>query len=124
MLFGVARAAGSQDGHAATEDKQLKFAIVSIRQNKARGPQNLGTPTPDGYEMKNMFLAAPILTAYVPQNGGASAYSDAQVIGLPPGQKVTKTGTISGRKLMRQTLPIGRIRASNLEFYEPCCNPC
>ena len=33
--------------------------------------------------MTNMFLAAPIMTAYVPQTGGASAYSDDQVIGMP-----------------------------------------
>ncbi len=83
VLFGVVRAAGTQDDHIAKEGKRLNFAVVSIRQNKTGGPQNFGRPTPDGYEMKNMFLAAPILTAYVPQSGGASIYSDTQVIGLP-----------------------------------------
>jgi bla regulator protein blaR1 len=33
--------------------------------------------------MRNMFLAAAILTAYLPRTGGARIYSDEQVIGLP-----------------------------------------
>jgi bla regulator protein blaR1 len=33
--------------------------------------------------MRNTFLAAPIVTAYVPQTGGARFYSDAQIVGLP-----------------------------------------
>ncbi len=82
VLFGVVHAAGIQNSQTAYS-KRLEFAVVSIRQNKAGGPQNAGVPTSDGYEMKNMFVAAPILSAYVPQTGGASAYSDKQVIGLP-----------------------------------------
>lgn len=79
VFDGVAHA---QDNQTA-EGKRAEFAVVSIRQNKSGGSQNMGVLTPDGYEMKNMFLAAPILFAYVPQTGGASAYSDDQVIGLP-----------------------------------------
>lgn len=33
--------------------------------------------------MENMFLAAPILTAYVPQTGGAMVYAEEQIVGLP-----------------------------------------
>ncbi len=83
VWFGVVHAASIQDDHSATDGKRLKFAVVSIRQNKAGGPQIFGRPTPDGYAMKNMFLAAPIFTAYVPQTGGASHYSDEHVLGLP-----------------------------------------
>ncbi|WP_047492289.1 M56 family metallopeptidase [Terriglobus sp. TAA 43] len=82
VFFGVVRAASIQDNRRVA-DKHLKFSVVSIRPSKAGGPQTAGVPTQDGYEMKNMFLALPILSAYVPQTGGASAYSDRQVIGLP-----------------------------------------
>jgi bla regulator protein blaR1 len=64
-------------------EKPLEFAAVSIRQNKTGGPQLFGSATPDGYQMRNMFLAAPIVTAYVPQTGGASSYSDDQLAGFP-----------------------------------------
>jgi hypothetical protein len=33
--------------------------------------------------MQNMFLAAPILTAYVPQSGGAMVYAEERIVGLP-----------------------------------------
>jgi bla regulator protein blaR1 len=72
---------GSQAAQAGV--KHLEFAAVSIRRNKAGGPQEFGAATPDGYRMRNMFLAAPILMAYVPLTGGASTYSDDQVEGLP-----------------------------------------
>ena len=39
--------------------------------------------TPDGYRMRNLFLAVPILQAYVPQTGGGALYSDKQVVGMP-----------------------------------------
>ncbi len=64
------------------KDKPLEFAVVSIRRNKAGGPQQFGAATPDGYSMRNMFLAAPIVTAYVPQTGGAKFYADSQIVGL------------------------------------------
>jgi bla regulator protein blaR1 len=64
------------------EGKPLEFAAVSIRQNKAGGQQQFGAATQDGYSMRNMFLAAPILTAYVPLTGGASSYSDDQLVGI------------------------------------------
>jgi bla regulator protein BlaR1 len=56
--------------------------VVSIRRNNAGGPQQFGAATPDGYSMRNMFLAAPIVTAYVPQTGGAKFYADSQIVGL------------------------------------------
>jgi len=67
---------------AKAKDKPLEFAVVSIRRNKAGGPQQFGAATPDGYSMRNMFLAAPIVTAYVPQTGGAKFYADSQIVGL------------------------------------------
>ncbi|WP_047492535.1 M56 family metallopeptidase [Terriglobus sp. TAA 43] len=82
VFFGVVRAASTQNSRAAT-GKQLEFSVVSIRPNEPGGPQTVGAATQDGYEMRNMFLALPILSAYVPQTGGASAYSDKEVIGLP-----------------------------------------
>ena len=69
---------GQTEDTSAPESKNLKFAVVSIRQSKSGGSQNWGEATPDGYEMRNMFLMAPILTAY-PPTGGASAYD--RVIG-------------------------------------------
>ena len=83
ILLGVALAEGRQEAPEALEGKPLKFSVVSIQRDKTGGAQNVGRLTLDGYEMNNMFLAAPILAAYVPSTGGASAYSDTQVIGLP-----------------------------------------
>jgi uncharacterized protein (TIGR03435 family) len=54
--------------------------VVSIRQNKSGGPQIVGKITPDGFEMRNMFMALPIATAYVPTTGGAAMYSGDQVV--------------------------------------------
>jgi bla regulator protein blaR1 len=82
VAFGVVHIAQIQTEETA-DAKHLKFAVVSIRQNKAGGPQQFGTATPDGYRMQNMFLAAPIFTAYVPQTGGAWVYGEEQVVGLP-----------------------------------------
>jgi bla regulator protein blaR1 len=79
----VVHAESSQTDNAAAEGKDLKFSAVSIRQNKSSGPQIFGKSTPDGYEMRNMFLAAAILSAYVPRTGGVRIYSDEQVVGLP-----------------------------------------
>jgi uncharacterized protein (TIGR03435 family) len=63
--------------------KKRAFAAVSIHRNKSGGPQQFGEATADGYSMKNMFLAALIVTAYVPSAGGASSYADDQIIGMP-----------------------------------------
>jgi uncharacterized protein (TIGR03435 family) len=66
--------------------KAYAFEVVSIRQNtSARSaglPQQFG-PTPDGYRMTNMSIAIVIMTAYVPQVGGAAYYSAGQVKGYP-----------------------------------------
>jgi bla regulator protein blaR1 len=81
VVFGAAAQVDKRDAGMPRND--LKFAVVSIRQNKTGGQQRFGEATPDGYRMENMFLAAPILTAYVPQTGGAALYADDQVVGLP-----------------------------------------
>jgi bla regulator protein BlaR1 len=65
------------------EQKQHEFSTVSIRRGEGDGAQQPGTATPDGYRMRNMFLAFPLMTAYVPQTGGASMYADDQVVGMP-----------------------------------------
>ncbi len=83
FALGEVRAESDQTEIAAPPGKNLRFSAVSIRQNKSGGPQTFGSTTPDGYEMRNMFLAAAILTAYVPRTGGAHIYADDQVVGLP-----------------------------------------
>ncbi|MGB7190005.1 MAG: M56 family metallopeptidase [Acidobacteriaceae bacterium] len=82
VLLGITRAEAQANG-AATVNKDLKFEVGSIRQNKSGGQQIVGKTTPDSFEMRNMFLGAAILTAYVPRAGGALYYSDEQVIGIP-----------------------------------------
>jgi bla regulator protein blaR1 len=82
VAFGVVRAAQIQSEEAA-EFKHMKFGVVSIRRNNTGGQQIFREATPDGYRMANMFLAAPILTAYVPQTGGSAVYADDQIVGLP-----------------------------------------
>ena len=77
----VIGAAQAQSAH--NEDKQWRFAVVSIRRNTSGGPQQFGEPTADGYHMGNMFLAAPIVAAYVPTTGGAAMYADDQIAGMP-----------------------------------------
>lgn len=82
-LIALSQSSTAQRGAGAqAKDKPLEFAVVSIRRNKAGGPQQFGAATPDGYSMRNMFLAAPIVTAYVPQTGGAKFYADSQIVGL------------------------------------------
>jgi bla regulator protein blaR1 len=76
--------ADQSPNHAPVDGSDLRFSVVSIRQNKAGGQQVLGRVTPDGWEMRNMFLLGPILTAYVPLAGGAKTYADDQVVGMPP----------------------------------------
>ena len=74
----------SHEEKAATTPKstEWKFAVVSIRRSRAGGQQEPGHATADGYRQRNLFLAIPLLTAYVPQTGGAY-YTDDQVIGAP-----------------------------------------
>jgi bla regulator protein blaR1 len=77
------QAAALQNKAAAAEDKQWKFAVVSIRKNNSGGPAHIGAATPDGYQMKNLFLGYLLVTAYAPQTGGAAFYSPDQFIGMP-----------------------------------------
>jgi bla regulator protein BlaR1 len=79
----IAPQAPSEHHDSQGQPKELAFAAVSIHRNKSRGPQQFGAATADGYRMKNMFLAAPIVTAYVPSAGGASSYADDQIVGMP-----------------------------------------
>ena len=77
---------------AAAPAKAYAFEVVSIRQNitpmqmmmgPQSGPPQYG-PTGDGYRMANQSLVLPLLTAYVPQVGGATFYSPQdQIKGLP-----------------------------------------
>jgi bla regulator protein BlaR1 len=71
--------------------KAYAFDVVSIRQNISpmqmmmgpqSGPPQFG-PTGDGYRMSNMSLLLPMMTAYVPQVGGAAFYAQDQVKGYP-----------------------------------------
>jgi bla regulator protein BlaR1 len=67
--------------------KTWKFEVVSIHQNKNGGGEAYGLaqygPTPDGWRMTNGTLSLAILTAYVPQDGGAAIYGGKQVLGEP-----------------------------------------
>lgn len=75
---------GPQSGEDTPKSgKTWRFAVVSIRQNKSGGPRNFGAATPDGYQTRNTFLAATIITAYVPTTPGMSIYPDDQILGLP-----------------------------------------
>jgi len=67
----------------SAEARHWKFAVVSIRRNTSGGPQHVGVPTPDGFQMKNLFLGYLISIAYVPQTGGAAYYSTDQFKGMP-----------------------------------------
>jgi len=83
-VFAIAAVSWSQQAaKSASGSKRLEFATVSIRRNNAGGPQQPGAPTPDGYRMRNMFMALPLATAYVPQMGRASMYGDDQIVGMP-----------------------------------------
>jgi uncharacterized protein (TIGR03435 family) len=78
---------GAHDETAAATASQSglrwKFDVVSIRRDTAGGPQYIGRPTADGYQMKNMVVGYLILMAYVPQTGGAAAYTGNQILGAP-----------------------------------------
>ena len=68
-----------------TPAKPLVFDIVSIRQNlstQRNGPPKFG-PTADGYQMTGAPLVLPIISAYIPQSGGAVAFMPNQIKGLP-----------------------------------------
>ena len=67
----------------AGTEKAWKFAAVSIRRNTTGGQQRSGQATADGYHQENLFLAMPLLTAYVPQTGGGAYYTSDEVIGAP-----------------------------------------
>lgn len=71
-----------ETGRTARKSAGWKFAVVSIRRNTTGGQQKPGRATPDGYRQENLFLAIPLLNAYVPQTGSAY-YTDDQVIGAP-----------------------------------------
>jgi uncharacterized protein (TIGR03435 family) len=86
MAMGQAASAPTSAATAAPV-KTLAFDVVSIRQNTAGIGRQAGLPvfgpTADGYRMTNMQLMLPILTAYVPQTGGAAFFTNNQVTGLP-----------------------------------------
>lgn len=75
--YACAAAPGPETG------KHWKFAVVSIHRHNSGGTRHFGEATPDGYQMKNMFLAAVILTAFLPTTPGMTIYSDDQIQGLP-----------------------------------------
>ncbi|MGP8259378.1 MAG: TIGR03435 family protein [Acidobacteriaceae bacterium] len=85
----AAGAAASQTAPAVPA-KAYAFDVISIRQNTTpmqmmraqTGPPQFG-PTADGYHMSNMSMIVPIITAYVPQAGGAASYTFDQIKGLP-----------------------------------------
>jgi len=98
LALGVVRAATSQTGSAAAALKNLRFEAVSIHQNKSGGPiplGDLGKATPDGYEMRNMYMIDPILTAYPPADGG-SPLSE-KVLGQQPPWLVTDRWNIDAK---------------------------
>jgi len=70
---------------ATTRAKPLAFEVVSIGLDKA--PPSAAVfdqdgPAADGYR-SHQSLGFPLLTAYVPQTGGAAMYSFNQIKGLP-----------------------------------------
>ncbi|HEY5055728.1 MAG TPA: TIGR03435 family protein [Acidobacteriaceae bacterium] len=81
----VAQAVSPMETAKATVGPETawKFDVVSMRRDMAGGPQYIGRPTADGYQMKNMVLGYLILMAYVPQTGGAAAYTGNQILGAP-----------------------------------------
>ena len=90
VLFVGAHAAVAQSavpaqtaGGTVKPEKAWKFGVVSIRRNTTGGQQRAGQATADGYHQENLFLAMPLLTAYVPQTGGSAYYTSDQVIGAP-----------------------------------------
>jgi uncharacterized protein (TIGR03435 family) len=83
IVLGGLRVAVAQENASPAEGKEWKFAVASIRKNNSGGPQHIGVAAADGYRMENMFLGYLILTAYVPQTGGAAFYSTDQIVGMP-----------------------------------------
>ena len=84
-----AAAATPAGAAAAAPAKAYAFDTISIRENKApmqpmamTGPPPFG-PTGDGYRSINTSLMLVLMTAYVPQVGGAAFYANDQVKGLP-----------------------------------------
>ena len=68
---------------SAAKPKPYAFEVVSIRQNTSDSPGKMGGPTADGY-LYHQPLLLMLMTAYVPQVGGAAVYSvQDQVKGLP-----------------------------------------
>jgi uncharacterized protein (TIGR03435 family) len=85
IAIGQASAAGAKQ---ATEAKTagggaLAFDVVSIRQNLSRGVHDDFGPTVDGYRMINKPLFLLVMTAYVPQSGGAALFTPNSLVGLP-----------------------------------------
>lgn len=81
-------AAGVSQTAGAAKATAYAFEVVSIRQNVSDMQGNnlqevMGKPTADGYRMINLPIGIVIMTAYVPQVGGAAFYSAGQVKGLP-----------------------------------------
>jgi uncharacterized protein (TIGR03435 family) len=82
---GLAAAQSPVTPAAPVPTKRLAFDVVSIKQNlstgQRTGPPQFG-PTPDGYRMTSMPLAAVIAIAYPPATGGGIIMPD-HVLGLP-----------------------------------------
>jgi bla regulator protein BlaR1 len=78
---GFGQAAVSQV--AGVGAKPMAFEVVSIRQHKGDDVTPSHGPTANGYQIRNMTLIVPMLTAYVPQTGGSALYMNNQVKGLP-----------------------------------------
>ncbi|MGP8259219.1 MAG: TIGR03435 family protein [Acidobacteriaceae bacterium] len=81
----AAAAAPAASAVTAAPAKAYAFEVVSIRQNKT--PATVAVlkqdgPTADGYR-SHQPLALLLLTAYVPQVGGAAFYTIDQIKGLP-----------------------------------------
>jgi len=79
-----AMAAGATAQAVPADAKPMAFDVVSVRENKnpPNGMPAFG-PTPDGYHATGMPMILPLLTAYVPQTGGATFYTESQISGLP-----------------------------------------
>lgn len=70
---------------AVAPARAYAFDVVSIRQNisvRTAEEQQQFAPTPDGYRMINLPMGLVIITAYVPQMGGAGFYSADQLKGF------------------------------------------
>jgi len=69
------------------DGKPLTFEVVSVREDKSvPTPQNSPQfgPTPDGYRLKNLTVFIAILAAYIPSQGGDSAFFNVnQIAGMP-----------------------------------------